>query len=60
MIRATTAMDEIRKLISQFESAVRRYDSCQPYATGTWRADWSVIANGIWKSLQNCNGGSPR
>ena len=25
MIRATTAMDEIRKLISQFESAVRRY-----------------------------------
>jgi hypothetical protein len=32
-------MDEIRKLISQFESAVRQYDSCQPYATGKWRAD---------------------
>ena len=39
MTEATTAMDEIRKLISQFESAVRQYDSCQPYATGKWRAD---------------------
>ena len=32
-------MDEIGRLISQFESAVRQYDSCQPYATGRWRAD---------------------
>jgi hypothetical protein len=32
-------MDEIRKLISQFESAVRQYDSGQPYSTGNWRAD---------------------
>ena len=32
-------MDDIRRLISQFESAVRQYDSCQPYATGKWRAD---------------------
>jgi len=32
-------MDEIRKLISQFESAVRQYDSCQPYSIGKWRAD---------------------
>jgi hypothetical protein len=39
MTEATTALDEIRKLISQFESAVRQYDSCQPYATGKWRAD---------------------
>jgi hypothetical protein len=39
MTEATTAMDEIRRLISQFESAVRQYDSCQPYATGKWRAD---------------------
>jgi hypothetical protein len=38
MTEATTAMDEVRKLISQFESAVRQYDS-QPYATGKWRAD---------------------
>jgi len=33
MTEATTAMDEIRRLISQFESAVRQYDSCQPHAT---------------------------
>jgi hypothetical protein len=39
MTEATTAMDEIRRLISQFESAVRQYDSCQPHATGKWRAD---------------------
>jgi hypothetical protein len=39
MTEATTAMDEIRRLISQFESAVRQYDSCQPHATGRWRAD---------------------
>jgi hypothetical protein len=32
-------MDEIRKLISQFESAVRQYDSRPPYSTGKWRAD---------------------
>jgi hypothetical protein len=32
-------MDEIRKLISQFESAVRQYDSCPPYSTGKWHAD---------------------
>jgi len=32
-------MDEIRKLISQFESSVRQYDSCSPYSTGKWRAD---------------------
>jgi hypothetical protein len=32
-------MDEIRDLISQFETAVRHYDSCQPNTTGKWRAD---------------------
>jgi hypothetical protein len=32
-------MDEIRRLISQFENAVRQYDSCQPHATDKWRAD---------------------
>jgi len=32
-------MDEIRKLISQFESAARQYDSCPPYSAGKWRAD---------------------
>jgi hypothetical protein len=32
-------MDEIRRLISQFESATRQYDSCQPHVTGRWRAD---------------------
>jgi len=36
---AATAMDEIRRLISQFENAVRQYDSCQPHATDKWRAD---------------------
>ena len=39
MTEAATAMDEIRRLISQFESVVRQYDSCQPHATGKWRAD---------------------
>jgi len=39
MTEATTATDEIRRLISQFESATRQYDSCQPHATGRWRAD---------------------
>jgi hypothetical protein len=39
MTEATTAMDEIRRLISRFESAVRQYDSCQPHAIGKWRAD---------------------
>jgi hypothetical protein len=32
-------MDEIRNLISRFENAVKRYDSCQPHAAGKWRAD---------------------
>jgi hypothetical protein len=39
MTEAATATDKIRRLISQFESAVRQYDSCQPHATGKWRAD---------------------
>ncbi len=33
------AMDEIRNLISHFESAVRQHDSCLPYAPGKWRSD---------------------
>jgi len=41
-------MDEIRNLISQFESAVRQYDSCQPYATGQWRAD--LVRHRKWDS----------
>jgi hypothetical protein len=41
-------MDEIRNLISQFESAVKQYDSCQPYATGKWRAD--LVRHRKWDS----------
>jgi hypothetical protein len=41
-------MDEIRNLISQFESAARQYDSCQPYATGKWRDD--LVRHRKWDS----------
>jgi hypothetical protein len=41
-------VDEIRNLISQFEDAVKQYDSCQPYATGKWRAD--LVRRRKWDS----------
>jgi hypothetical protein len=55
MTGATIAMDEIGKLISQFESAVRQYASCQPYAKGKW----SDIASGIWISLRSATAVRP-
>jgi hypothetical protein len=50
MTEAATAMDEIRRLISQ----------SNPTRQASGVLIWSVIASGIWKSSQNCNGGSPR
>jgi len=41
-------VDEIRNLISEFESAVRQYDSNQPYATGKWRTD--LVRHRKWDS----------
>jgi hypothetical protein len=41
-------VDEIRNLISRFEEAVKQYDSCQPYATGKWRAD--LVRHRKWDS----------
>jgi len=41
-------MDEIRNLISHFESAARQYDSCLPYATGKWRSD--LVFHRKWDS----------
>lgn len=34
-----SGMDEIRNLISYFESEVRQHDSCLTFARGQWRAD---------------------
>jgi hypothetical protein len=32
----------------EFEDAVKQYDSCQPYATGKWRAD--LVRHRKWDS----------
>ena len=38
-IRGFGMDDEIKNLISYFESEVRQHDSCLAFATGNWRAD---------------------
>jgi len=45
MAHLQCGVDEIRNLISHFESEVRQHDSCLTFATGRWRTDLERYRN---------------